>query len=329
MTDYIGRPVLLTINTGPGYAFTFVGRVEKMAPCTTTHKGLINDSPFQTTEVVCMGRSYDMRGKKNASWSGYTLPDIATTMAQRYDLSLDVPATPLVYANTIQSNESDWQFLVRIANLHGYSVTCHGTHIHIFDPYEATGRLPSLHRLLSQKTLQGNSEAIPGVIIDFHPNLAERHPDGDYMDTSVTVLQEDGTTYTVTTSDLLGTPGARFTNQLADSADNYEEAKRLITTTNKGLYDYTADAQVVGLIGCLPGGVVNLDKYGGEFDGYWYVQEVEHHLISGLFTSDLCMARNKNSELVTKTATPKMAVPPAPRNQDGTLVTSRRVYNVY
>lgn len=330
LTDYIGKVVLLKINTGPNYTYTFVGRVERVLPKATTHRGTVNNSGFQESQVMCLGRSYDMRGKKNASWSGQTLPQIATTIARRYDLSLDVPATPLLYNTSVQASESDWQFLVRMCEQHGYSITCHGTHLHIFDPYEALGRQASMHKLATQRILKGYAKATPGAIIEFTPTFQDRHPDGEYMDTVVTVLTEDGETFDVSTREVKGvTTPARFTNRIPEEVDNYEEAVRKVTEHDKHEYDYTADVQAVGMLGVVPGGVVNLAEYGGDFDGYWYVQEVEHHLTSEMFTTELKIARNKNSELVARNVQRFQTPPPPKQGASGTLVTSRRAYNVY
>ena len=270
-----------------------------------------------------------MRGAKSAVWNGYTLQDVALTMANRYGYSLDVPADPLIKSPILQKEESDWKFLVRYAKLLGYSVTLHGTHLHIFDPYKALSRGISLNRLSSAKNIGSQLLASPGQITNIKASLAEHHPDGVYKDTVVTVQQTDGLSYDVSSSEIRGLDGpGRFEDRLAEHATNYHEAVRTIDARSKDAYDFHAQADVMGVAGCKPGGVVDIDKYVSEIDGFWYVRSVQHSLTSGAFTSSLGIVKNINSELVPSSVQP-FQVPAEPMMRNGVWTASKRNINVY
>lgn len=332
ITEYRTKAVRLDINTGPGYTETFTGYVENVLPGSKTNQGLLNRSPFHDVTIVCLGASYEMRGARSKVWEGYKLSDVAQEFANKYLLSLDVPMDNLLYNQVIQSEESDWQFLVRYAKLLGYSVTCHGTHLHIFDPYDASQRGISYNKLLTLRKGSRGGRPHPGVVLEFEGRFKDDHPDGVYKDTVVTVMQEDGTQFDVSTSDLKGLSGpARFTNRVSLHAESYEEAVRIIEATNKQMYDYEAQVKTVGMLGCRPGGVVDLDGYGGEFDGMWYVEGVEHNVTSGVFTTDLNIKRNVNSELNEYRNVPALTRVPEPYfdHRNNTWRTRRDQYRVY
>lgn len=298
ITEYRGRPVRLDANTGPGYADTFIGYVDQVVPLSKTSQGTLNRSPFHDVTIIALGVSYSMRGAKSKVWEGYTLTQIAMEIAKKYSLSLDTPTVPMLSNTYIQKSESDWQFLSRIASIHGLSVTCHGTHLHLFDPFKAAKRGVSYHKLLTLRAGVNAGRPHPGSVIEFKGNFKNDHPDGVYKDTVVTVMQDNGDQFDVSTSSLSGaTKPARFSNRLSESADNYAEAVKAIEAEAKDHYDYEATVQVMGILGCRPGGIVDLDSYGAEFDGLWYVTSVNHQITSGVFTTTLDIRKNVNSEL--------------------------------
>jgi hypothetical protein len=119
----------------------------------------------------------------------------------------------------------------------------------------------------------------------------------------------------------------RFPNRVAEYTDNFEEAARRISSVSKEKYDYYATAKVIGVAGCKPGGIVRLDNYDTEFDGFWYVQSVKHTVHSNAFFSELELAKNVNSELVF-TNTEPMQRPPetAYSSRFGWVAETKRIH---
>lgn len=329
VTEYLNQAVQLHIDTGANYQFDFVGYVTDVRPEAKTYQSLINDSPFQNAVVMCMGASYIMRGAKSRVWTGYGLLDVAKELASTYRFSLDVPQELGTRGTLVQAQESDWQFLVRCCTVMGYAVTVHGTHLHIFDPHNASDRATSFNKLITVRLGRGNPRTVPGLISEFRGSFSEHHADGLYKNTVVRVRQ--GTTeFDVTTQDIKGIDGTpRFENRINDYAANYDEAVRLIDAASKDAYDYTATAVVAGMAGCVPGGVVQLDNYNAHFDGLWYVREVQHSLSSGAFVTTLSLARNISSQLEQFSHTEKYTFPPTPRFVGTRWEATKRSQNVY
>lgn len=327
--DYRNKGVKLHLDTGTTYAHDFAGYVIDVRPESKTAQGLLNGSPFQDVQIVCLGASYAMRGSKSEVWDGFRLQDIAIEMASRYGFSVDVPHDPVIKSPLVQEEESDWQFLVKVCKQYGYSVNVHGTHMHIYDPHKAAGRAVSYNKLFTAKDTNSLAKAAPGQITSLKASLAEHHADGLYKDTVVTVQSGD-ITFDVTTSELKGlTDKARFQDRLSEHATTFAEAERIIATHSKDHYDFEAGVQVMGLAGCYPGGVVNIDKYVSEVDGLWYVNGLCHSLTSGVFMSTLKLKKNITNELNSVQSVQAFQTPPPSRLTNGVWTATSRRVNVY
>lgn len=329
ITDYYGAPVSITIQYGMHYTHNFIGRVAEVKPESMTSAGLVSGSPFQNAQIVCMGASYEMRGATSKLWRSHSMTDVATTLADRYGFSLDVPSTDVVHENNTQANESDWKFLVRLVKSMGYEVNVHGTHMHIYDPYSAASRVTSYHILTTLKKAGREVDPVPGQIFDFNGSFAERNSDGEYSKTSLSVIDDAGKVYDVNTGDISSSSSkATYSNRVGGTFNSFAEARRAIDADRKGTYDYTANVRVNGLAGCVPGGVVKVDRYDSNFDGLWYVRGVHHRVHSDAFYTELDIARNINSNLEIYNYKP-FDTPPEPRYSGGRWESTRQVTNVY
>jgi len=242
-------------------------------------------------------------------------------------LSLDVPNDPVVFGNLTQSNESDWQFISRYADIMGYAVTVHGTHMHIFDPHRVAGRNISFHNI--NTITRTGTEPHPGQITSFDGKFARLTADGTYIDATTAVHTDSGVVFNVNTSDIekLDKAGEILTS-LSTAVNTYDQAERLLKATRRDEYDYSAEVTTIGLLGVLPGGVVNLDRYDGTFDGLWYVGGVRHYLRTGMFVTTLNLFKNNIDTLVDTSISP-YTVPPAPKFVTDKWVSSLRTVNVY
>ena len=61
-----------------------------------------------------------------------------------------------------------------------------------------------------------------------------------------------------------------------------------------------ADALVFGDPSIVPGGVVKIEGYGGDFDGYWYVNSVTHTLSTDVLTSFLKLEKDGTYDILPK-----------------------------
>lgn len=327
ITDYTGMSINAQISLGSTFFSNFYGTIEVSTPEADTSSGRVNNSLFQSVTFTALGCSRVMRGSTSKNWHGYSLEGVARYFCDKYGFSLDVPADPLVFSTLLQSTESDWEFLVRYCSFMGYSVTVNGTHMHIYDPFKAKGRQISLHRLFTPA--KTSPAPYPGQVVNFNGNFAQRAFDGRYFDTTVTVQPDSGITYDLHTSDIesLDTP-ATYNHNIISTVGNYAEAARMLQSQYRQNYDYRATVAVLGAPGILPGGMINLDSYGGSFDGLWYVTSVQQDVKSGSFLTTVEIRRNKTDTL-TDTSAATFQQPPPPQFISGQWTTTNRRVNVY
>jgi len=125
-------------------------------------------------------------------------------------------------------------------------------------------------------------------------------------------LDGEGASYDVSSTDLQngGVSTAVYHNKKGITADSFGEAARVLDSLHKQDYDHYATVLVTGIPGCRPGGVVSVDNYNdSRMDGLWYVQSVKHTAHSAAYMTELRIARNSNSQLVS-TSTPSFTAPP-------------------
>lgn len=330
ITEYLNTAVDIKVWLNANFYQRFVGTVIEVDPISMTREGLVNRSPFQDATLTCLGASYDMRGPRERMWNNSVLDDVVREFSRRYRFSADVLKTKPVYSQLMQSNESDWQFLVRYSQMMGLSVNCHGTHIHVYDPYKAVGRNTSLHKLT---TLRGDGFDLtqyPGQIFEFHGSFLDRRKSGSINKPVISVAQPDGKRYDVSWREI---------NREADRAEDrdvrahwyaesYDEAAAVLGAAQKKGYDYEATATVMFLPGAVPGGVIDVREYKSEFDGLWYVHSVEHTMITGNFSTVLKLRRNRNSQLI-QTPVEEFREPPLSEWSQDRWQARRASVNVY
>lgn len=323
ITQYDEAPVRVDI-TMAGQSHTFVGSIVDIVPTAITSGGLLNNSPFQTARIVCMGASYDMRDNSAFSFSNYTLRDVVDRYVEKYKISVELPHDDTRRTAVVQGARSDWKFLVDEVQRLGYTCTLHGTHLHIFDPYSALSRTGTIVSLITLKKTQMDSNTYPGQILEFKGRFGTRNSDGVHKENIISVLGQ-GKTFSVSTGD----GDARFKQYLESYGSSYGEALRMAEAERKKTYDYEAHAQIIGIVGIVPGSVVKLDEYDNpQFDGYWYVREVKHRIATGAFLTELELARNKNTNLVSD-GTPPRRVPPGSEHTGTRWVAARKTTYEY
>jgi hypothetical protein len=299
LTDYIKAPVQYNMVRGTSQNHEFVGEIAQIVPHSKTRYGAVNDSPIQSATVNCMGASYRMRGVTSKVWGDITLPQIATTLAKKYQFSVDVPNDKYVYRHLSQVDKSDWSFINQVCDIAGYSVTVHGTHMHIWDPYKSTGRQTSYHKLLTVKTTGGDPNPVPGAILSFTGSF-ESYTPSEFL---TSVLDVQGNIRTVSTNQLNESFGlgkefvSPYPSRTPITAMSVEEALVGLRGISRNISPFYADIEVVGLVGVLPGGLVEIDRYEAGIDGLWYVSGANHKLGSnGNMVTALRLVRDATNE---------------------------------
>lgn len=328
VVDYRGAPVEIVFYTSPSYRDTFIGYIEEVTPVSETRHGLINGSPIQDATLTCLGASYQMRGGRSKLWEDVSLLDVVGHMAYTYGFSYSAPDTGIRYHAKLQHDESDFAFLSRQAREHGFAMNVHGTHIDVWDPFDALSRRKATFYASGIKNAFTQTQPSPGQITKFSATFGRNAADGIHQDTSVSVLADRGVVFDVTSSQVLGTTPGLFPHRQSVTVDTYAEAENVIKAESRKYYDYTAKIEVLGISGALPGTVVFVDGFNTEYDGYWYVRGVKHTITTGVFSSVLDVARNATPQF-ENTNVSKYRTPPAASYVNGKWRASRLRYDVY
>jgi hypothetical protein len=334
ITDYIDAPIRVFATTGQNRNQEFCGYITFIEPTTTTAQPLVNSSPFQTAKIVALGASYVMKGAKNRLWENAPISAIAQDMCKKYGFSLDVPKDGYSEPVKAQISESDWEFLTITAEQLGYRVTVHGTHMHIWDPFKAIGRLLSYTNLYTARSALSNA---PGLILRLQGTFGYLTPEGFSTNYQTASLDSFGNILTVRSDSLSESQSwsgnghsSKFFNEINDNVDNVAQATKRMSAKNKQFYAFNAHLEVTDGLGILPGGVVNLLEYNSNFDGLWYVRSVRHKFERSSYKTELHIARDFNT--TKEFTTPPVSsyeTPPAPSLLSGSWRAERRKVTVY
>lgn len=329
VTDYIGAAVKLSINSGIGREHTFFGYIVSTEPVATSSRGLINDSPIHSTNLRCIGASLVMKETSSRVWDRPTIGNVLTAMAKKHNFSVTYPKDSFKPTRLAQANESDWSFLRRVADLYGYSISAHGTHISVWDSLRAVGRLCSFHALAVPDPKTSTGE-LPCTVIKFNADFGHHSISGDTSRASVTALTSRGMITKIDAKDgEMGTSrsvySSAFTKPIKHPYRTFAEAKRAVESSQKHRTLYKATAEVVAGAGILPGGVVLLTQYGGDFDGIWYVASVTHKMGQSMYTTELVLNKDDNNgEGPPAKPTSLFELPPEPSLVQDRWVTSTK-----
>jgi hypothetical protein len=96
----------------------------------------ISDSGTHNLQYTyyCIGTSKPMNSVENQYWGSVTPTYIAKQIAQQHHLRAVVTSTTWVLQSEVQANESDFQFMNRIANKTGYRFWVSGGTLYFIDP---------------------------------------------------------------------------------------------------------------------------------------------------------------------------------------------------
>lgn len=317
ITDYIGAAVDVSVGSGFGRRQSFCGYVMYVEPEYDSAAPVVNSSVFHTAKIVCFGASLTMKGAKQRIWKNTTIYKVANELADTYGFSLECIKDDYVIPRIVQATESDWEFLVRICETYGYSVTVHGTHMAIWDPFKAIGHRRSYEKLIPASSYSGPK---PGSITSMHGTFGQLTPDGESYKYQITSIDANGAV--VTTVDNYTNPSSSFSgkateptyiSKVAESAVSVAEAEKFIGAIKRKNFPFNAHVRVSAGAGNVPGGVVELAGYNSNFEGMWYIKSVKHTIVSGDYFTDMSISKDYNTSneyLVPPTSLPQLQPDP-------------------
>jgi hypothetical protein len=336
ITEYVDRPTKITIEMRERDTFTFCGYLAYLEPFSMSHEGTVNKSPFQMTRLYCFGASYVMKSKYSRIWENVTLSEIATELADKHKFSVSVPNDTYRFSRLVQSAESDWEFLIRSSRALGYSVVAENSHLHIWDRYKAISRKRSYSTLYTIRGTGGDPSPQPGQILTFDGRIGSVTPNGSRTFDTIHVLDRAGNLISISNEESseqssLGIPlESPFTNTLNVNADSYSMGQKLVTGALRQKFPLFAKVDVVGDPAIQPGGIVNINEYDTQFDGFWYVTNVHHEItMSTMLTSLEIIKDSLGTATTDPSVTTMYTTPPETALQNGVWVSERELVNVY
>lgn len=334
ITDYIDVPVRFFLSSGAGRSQQFVGYVLYVEPSYSSSAPIVNQTVFNSAKVVCLGASVNMKSTHSRVWGSTTIYKIAQEIASRYKFSLSVLRDEFVMRNAVQANESDWEFLVRLCETYGYSMTVHGTHMSIWDPFQAIGRRPSYERIIPQTAYSGPT---PGGILEFKGTFGHLTTEGESYKYSVQSIDDNGNIVTVSDPESGRVPSwsgygetPLYISAITDSSTSIGEGQKLIDAERRKHFAFNAEARISAGAGIVPGGIVSVEGYNAEFEGLWYVKEVRHTMGSSSYYTDLYIGKDYNlsGEYIVPPIT-LASSPPTSDYVDGSWVASKQTVELY
>ena len=299
ITDYIGAAVRFTVSSGATRTQKFNGYVVYVEPESDTDAPVIDNSMFYRAKIVCLGASVAMKSTHQRVWSNTTIYKIAQELASKYRFSLDVLKDQFVIDRIVQANESDWEFLIRVCKTYGYSVTVHGTHMHVWDPFKAVGRRASYEELVPVSKYSG---PVPGMINKFIGTFGQITPSGSFYRYGLNPINNDGTIVGVIepesdnyTSFSGHSVVPKYSKTITESVRSVEEAEKFIGAYKRQSFPFNVHVEIAAGAGNVPGGVVKITGYDSNFEGIWYVRSVRHMFSESSYISELGISKDYNT----------------------------------
>lgn len=292
ITDYVGVPVSITISVSASRYMAFNGYVSYVEPEAISRRGLVNNSQVQKAVVHCFGASYSMVETKNKVWENVTLLNVVESLANKYNLSYSIPEDSFIWTRLLQTEQSDWSFLVNACSSLGYMVTLNKTHIHVYDIYKAIARNMPYANLFNIKGADNNPQYYPGRIMEFHGTFGDRTPDGSSDNYKIVGIDSYGQPVSVNTSDLESSGfgesvSARYTNEITTNVSSLSMLNKIAKSITRYRYPFNAKVITTGLPEPLPGSLVRVAEYDSYFDGYWVVRGIKHIVTRASYISEL------------------------------------------
>ena len=336
VSNYVEKPIVVYVKINGGKSYNFYGYITQIEGTSSTNEGTVNGSPFQILKLICLGSSHLLRSNNTLVWENVTLENIVSDISKDFRLGYSMPVDTYVFNRLVQSEESLWKLLVKACDQLGYEITLTNAHLHIWDKDKSLARQSSYTILRGVKEKRNNYSPFPGDIINIETTLGTSDVSQQSGDKTITYIDERGVFVTVDSSQLnvlnsFGTPpDSRFYNKLTVSVDSFEKASRYIESKIKKAYPYMADALVYGDPSIVPGGVVKIEGYGGDFDGYWYVNSATHTLSTDTLTSFLKLEKDGTYDTLPKfPIVQRYQEPPLPTLIKNKWVMKSEYVNVY
>lgn len=279
-------PVQITWGRVPQSINTWYGYVNHHKMSANADSGTHN---LQYT-YFCIGTSKPMNTVSSKNWGNVTPTYIAQQMAQKYRLRSVSTTTTWVLTNEIQANESDFQYMNRIAAKTGYRFWVGGGTMYFIDP--AVVLIATASQLVPNYFMNKRLEW-QDTIRDFHKYQ------GDNLPGSLVAVRNlygidplTGQFFTATA----GSGSYAQTNTVRTATSTADAQNHVNSWQALSQWWIAGTAELFGTTLLYPGKVVHLqgNAMPSEDSGFWIVGSARHLLKmsgTGVTTSDKYVTR--------------------------------------
>lgn len=256
--------------------------------------------------VYAIGASFPCKQTSTKIWKKATKRHIVATIAKKYRLSSVIEDDKLVMPTIAQHGQSDWDFLVHLAQRAGYTFFVNKTDLH-FRKREADLNPAHAPAFLKHKRAHHYHRS---SVYHFVHEVGETLPGTHRKVRKVQGVTDSGkhVTYLVNPDncDVLGTvaPPVLFGEHLdARPVHSTKEASNYLADLNARFrFHYKAKAELSGDVRVRQSSTIRLHGIDRNNDGYWYVTQVSHHITKSDYRIEVELGRDAMGN----------AVPPAP-----------------
>lgn len=278
-----GSPIKVTIRTFRNTR-TMYGYIHKAEP----EYGFLP----RTTRITVVGAGYPMKEAGKTALANASVDMMVRRVARRHRLFADIEPHPRLFKQLVQSGETDWEFLTRLAEESGYSLRMDGVTLR----FVSRGALSRHYRTLSP-TLRYHKNRGSRLydVLSFTPT------DGAYVDESsgfrakrrVDYLDKYAATFSAAHAKTpldVGRKGTdpQYTRFDSRTATSFKEADYIAQASmENNRYQLLAQAELVGNPVICPDMSVFLKGIGSPYNGYWTVLKAHHHIQPTRYTIDV------------------------------------------
>lgn len=277
-----GSPITVTIKVSHGKK-TFYGYIHKAEP-----------ELDATAKAICLyvvSAGYPMKSASKLALGNTTASMAVSRIARKYKLFADIEPHPRKFRQLVQSGETDWEFLTRIADETGFSLRVEGATLRFVSRAALVKHYRSLSPTL--RYIKGRGARLV-ELLDFRPL------DGAYLDESSGVrvrrkldyLDKYAKKFSSSSQDKpkdVGRTGrdpeyTRFTGATAKTFKEATLAASAVMEANR--YPVVARAEIVGNPIINPDVMVYLEGVPRKYRGYWTVMKATHYIQPTRYTMD-------------------------------------------
>ena len=274
-----GSPIQIRWGYVPNGTDTFYGTVLYIRPHAENEK--------HSLRVICIGTTYPFKDVKPTTANDLSIEQVIRTVVLGERLDIVREKSGVVWPLLVQhTDETGWEYLIRLAKRLGYTLTPNKTAVLCYDPVRMLLANKDSFPILRYHYGRGND--FRGDIVTFTPQLGDQGA-GDNTQRAYRLLtvdprsaevigaSDDGVSFN-TLAEVRAAP--KFTGFLAEqpAASASEAAARVRGEQLAKRWVHKASMHAYGNVRVRPGSGVYIDGYSKEGDGLWYVHKVVHEL---------------------------------------------------